>query len=77
MSILDYFDPLIFMISLCIGLAYTYYKTPTAQIIVKYPTPFNVNNVKYVDSTGTCYKYKIKESECPNDKSKIKQFVPQ
>ena len=77
MSILDYFDPLIFMVALCIGLAYTYYATPIPQIIIKYPTPFNVGKIKYVDKNGTCYKYKIKESECPTDQSQIKKFTPQ
>lgn len=77
MSFLKYIDPFVFLVSLCIGLIYTYYITPIPQIIIKFPTPFNVGKVVYTDSTGECYKYKIKESTCPFDKTKIKTFNPQ
>jgi|APCry1669189241_1035207.scaffolds.fasta_scaffold142143_1 hypothetical protein len=77
LSIFDYFDPLIFMVALCVGLIYTYVVTPHPQVIIKYPTPFNLNQIKYEDSAGTCYQYRIKETSCPTDQSAIKRFVPQ
>ena len=77
MAITDYIDPLIFLVSLCIGLAYTYYITPQPQMIIKYPTPFNAGKIKYTDKTGTCYKYKIRSSSCPLNTDLIKTFNPQ
>ena len=77
MFIFEYIDPLVFLITLCIGLIYTYYVTPYPQLIVKYPTPFNSGKVIYTDNSGSCYKYKIKKTNCPIDQNKIKHFSPQ
>jgi len=70
----DYIDPLIFLISLCIGLFYTYITTPYPQVVIKYPTPFNVGKITYVDKNNVCYKYQIEKVSCPTDKSKIKTY---
>lgn len=72
--IFDYIDPLYFLIALCIGLFYTYITAPNPQIVIKYPTPFNAGKVTYVDQNDVCYKYQIKKVQCPNDKTKIKQY---
>ncbi len=74
MFLLDYIDPLIFLIALCIGLFYTYITTPYPQVIIKYPTPFNAGKITYVDKNNVCYKYHIKKVTCPADKSKIKNY---
>ena len=70
----DYIDPLVFLIALSAGLVYTYLSTPQPQIIIKYPTPFNVGKVKYVDDSGVCYRYKMNKVMCPNDKTKIQTY---
>lgn len=80
--ITDYIDPLVFLIALCVGLFYTYLATPSPTIVIKYPTPDNAGKITYVDDAGVCYKYHVKEVNCPTDKSKIKvvpvqEFVPQ
>jgi len=72
--VLDYIDPLIFLISLCVGLFYTYITTPYPQIVIKYPTPYNVGKITYIDKNNVCYKYQIKQVTCPKDKSKIKTY---
>lgn len=72
--IFDYIDPLIFLISLCIGLFYTYIITPTPEIIIKYPTPFNAGKITYVDKNNVCYKYRVEKVKCPIDKSQIKNY---
>lgn len=74
MFLLDYIDPLYFLIALCLGLLYTYVSAPVPQVIIKYPTPFNAGKVTYVDQNDVCYKYQIKKVSCPNDKSKIKHY---
>ena len=77
MRILDYIDPLAFLIALCVGLFYTYITAPQPQIVIKYPTPFNVEQTTYVDQNDVCYKYQIKKTECPRNKSLIKRYEPQ
>lgn len=71
-NIIKCIDPFVFLISLFIGLMYTYITTPPPRIVIKYPTPFNIKDTVYVDENNVCYKYMIKEVECPSDKSKIK-----
>ncbi len=70
----DYIDPFVFLLSLCIGLFYTYITTPYPQLIIKYPTPFNAGKITYVDNNNVCYKYQIEQVNCPEDKSKIKKY---
>ena len=71
---LDFIDTFWFLLALFIGLAYTYMYTAPPRVVIKYPTPFNVKDTVYVDENNVCYKYKIKEVECPKDKSKITYF---
>ena len=76
MNFFDFIDPLVFMIAICIGLAYTYATSPPPVVLIKYPTPFNINDTIYQDNAGLCYKYKIKEVQCPIDKDKITYVKP-
>lgn len=76
LSIFDYIDPFFFLVALFIGLAYTYLFTSPPRMVIKYPTPFNIKDTVYVDENNVCYKYKIKEVECPKDKSNITHIVP-
>jgi hypothetical protein len=70
----DYIDPLIFLISLCVGLFYTYVTVPYPQVVIKYPTPFNAGKITYVDKNNVCYKYQIEQVNCPLNKSQIKTY---
>jgi len=74
MFLLDYIDPLYFLIALCVGLLYTYISAPIPKIVIKYPTPFNAGKITYADQNGVCYKYSIQEVQCPSDLSKIKTY---
>jgi len=74
MFLLDYIDPFIFLVALCVGLFYTYLSTPYPKIVIKYPTPFNAGKVTYVDDADVCYKYSVREVDCPEDKSTIKEL---
>jgi hypothetical protein len=71
MIIIDAIDPFIFFISLSIGLFFAYVTAKTPRIVFKYPTPYNADKIIYTDTVGTCYKYKVKQTECPKDISKI------
>jgi len=75
-AIFDFIDPFIFLLALFVGLAYTYATTPPPRVVIKYPTPFNVRDTVYQDVNGVCYKYKIREVECPSDRTKITYVNP-
>jgi hypothetical protein len=77
MFITEYINIYIFLVSLCIGLLYTYFITPEPLVVVKYPTPFNVGNVIYTDNTGTCYRYNIERTKCNELGKKVRIFKPQ
>ena len=74
MSLTDYIDPLYFLLALCLGLFYTYITAPKPRIVIKYPTPFNVGKVTYVDQNNVCYKYAIEQVQCPDKVEKIKAY---
>ena len=76
MYIINNIIPLYFFISLFIGFLIVYSSTPPPKVIIKYPTPENVNTLVYKDSSDNCFKYEVKEVQCPEDNSKISK-IPQ
>ena len=68
---LSYINIKWFLISFGLGLLLVYCLTPTPEIIVKYPTPENANELVFKDDTKNCYKFNTKEVNCPTDKTKI------
>jgi hypothetical protein len=72
--LLDFIDPFYFVVALAVGLLYTYLASPVPELIIKYPTPHNAGKITYKDDAGVCYKYKVKESQCPSDPNKIKEM---
>ena len=67
------FNYLAFIIAFGVGILYVYLSAPKPKIIIKYPTPYNVNKVVYKNENDICYKYNAEEIMC-NDKA-IKQPV--
>jgi hypothetical protein len=67
----------IFLISLTIGLFYTYLTAPRPNVIYVYPTPENIGQIQYKDESGTCFGFDAVEVSCPADKSKIRSFPMQ
>lgn len=63
---------LYFIIAFSVGLFACYVMTPTPQVVVKFPSPFNAGKVTYKDKADTCYTYRADSVECPIDKSLIK-----
>ena len=51
----------IFMITLGIGFFFIYVLQPKPNIVIRYPTPENLENIIYTDDSGLCYKYEAKE----------------
>lgn len=60
-----------FLFSLALGLLIAYCTSPKPEVILKYPTPENSDNLIFKDDVENCYKFNVNEVNCPNDKSKI------
>jgi len=69
---LQYINIKVFLVSLAAGLLFVYLSNPDPTIIYVYPTPDNVDKIKYKDKAGNCFKFEATETICPTDKSKIK-----
>jgi hypothetical protein len=68
MSILSNIDTFWFLTSLCVGLLLVYCTTPTPDIIIKYPTPFNAHKLVFEDDVNNCYRFHTHEVSCPRAK---------
>ena len=77
MFLIDKIDPLVFLLSLCVGLFLTYIFSPTPDVIIKYPTPENTNKLIFKDNADNCYKFTSNQVTCPSDISKIKEIPVQ
>jgi hypothetical protein len=73
MLFLNKIIPFYFLISLFIGLFFTYTLTPTPDVIIKYPTPEDKDTI-YRDDVDNCFKFISEEINCPNNKSEIKEI---
>lgn len=62
-----YINPYVFLISLALGLFYTYITKPETEYIIKYPTPYNAGNILYKDKAGICYRYYLENINCINN----------
>jgi len=67
-------NPIVFFLSLCVGLFICYITTPSPDIIYKYPTPENLKLLTYIDEASNCYKYSAKKIPCPKNEKDIKEF---
>ena len=70
----SFFDPIVFIVSLCLGIFFVYLITPLPKVIVKYPTPENSGRVIYKDEAHNCFKIISKEVNCPKNKKEIKSI---
>jgi hypothetical protein len=77
MSILKYIRIPVFIVSLAIGILFVYLSNPDKRKIFVYPSPDNVNNVQYKDSTGTCFEFKQTKTKCPENEKDISKVPAQ
>ena len=54
-------DLCVFIIALGIGFFFVYVFQPKPNIIIKYPTPENLDDIIYTDDSGLRYKYELEE----------------
>tara|TARA_X000000950_G_C13803706_1_gene614670 strand:+ start:888 stop:1082 length:195 start_codon:yes stop_codon:yes gene_type:complete len=57
----------IFSLSLFLGLFLVYVCAPRPEVIIKYPTMKNYNQLKYIDEGNRCYRYIPKNIKCPKN----------
>ncbi len=62
-----------FIAAFCIGIILVNIIKPKPEIIMKFPTKYNIDSTVYEDKSGNCFKYTAEEKECPSDKSLIKE----
>ena len=72
MLFLNKIIPIYFLLSLFIGLFFTYTLTPTPDVIIKYPTPEDTETI-YKDDVDNCFKFISKEINCPRN-NEIKEI---
>jgi hypothetical protein len=77
MFLIDKIDPLIFFLSLFLGLFLTYSLSPTPDVIVKYPTPENCSKLIFKDDADNCFKFISSKVKCPDKKGQIKTIPVQ
>ena len=63
-----------FIVSLAIGLFFTYLSRPNMNTIYVYPTPENINKILYKDKADQCFQFQSQEINCPSDPSLIKNY---
>jgi hypothetical protein len=64
--------PLYFFAAFAIGMLVVYLTKPRPELIVKFPTPQNAENIIYKTDDDTCFKFMASKESCPTDKALIK-----
>jgi len=64
---MKYVNVPIFMVSLALGLLFTYLLGEDLKTVYVYPTPDNVGKIQYKDTNDTCFVYEAHEKECPSN----------
>lgn len=61
-----------FLLSFAIGIFVVYVITPPPEVVIKFPSPYNVGKVVYKDKANSCYEYTAEKVSCTADKSLVK-----
>lgn len=64
----------VFLIALSIGLVFMYMTPASMTRVVVYPTPDNKDDFLYGDSANNCFQFEQIETQCPSDRSLIKEI---
>lgn len=67
----------VFIVTLAIGIFFVYLTSPNQKNIYVYPTPENINQFLWKDSTGTCFGWESIQVNKPSDSKKIKTIPVQ
>ena len=67
----NYILPHYFFGAFLLGVLFTLMTTPERTVIVKHPTPFNLDTVTYKDRLANCYRYSATKLQCPASTSAV------
>lgn len=70
--ILNKLSPFYFILAFSIGLFFAYITHPAPEVVLKFPSPTNVDTVTYKDKNGQCYKYKADKVACSIKDTQVK-----
>tara|TARA_B110000261_G_scaffold161343_2_gene202600 strand:+ start:936 stop:1175 length:240 start_codon:yes stop_codon:yes gene_type:complete len=56
-----------FIVSFCLGIFYVYISSPTPNIVMKFPSPYNTGKVIYKNKAEECYKYNHEKVDCDSN----------
>jgi hypothetical protein len=62
----------LYLASFAVGLAIMMLTVPKPRVVVKFPSPDNVDTHVYKGSDNTCYKIAADEEECPSDGKQVR-----
>jgi hypothetical protein len=61
----------LFVASFVVGMVLVCMSPIEHKTVFVYPTPFNVKNLQYKDSSGQCFRFSSEEVECTGNAQKI------
>ena len=67
----------VLILSLSLGLFFSYIIKPHMDVIYVYPTPENIDKIQYEDNSGTCFSFSSEEVDCPSNQAKIRHYPVQ
>ena len=73
MKVFGYIRPLYFFAALAVGLLFCYLFTPAPHVVIKFPNPYNSDELVFSDDTQTCYKYNAEQVTCPTDPALVRE----
>lgn len=78
MNLSNFINIRIFIISFAIGIFAVYINcNAEKRKIIVYPTPDNIDQIQYKDDSGTCFKFKQTQVNCPVDTKDISKILAQ
>ena len=78
MKLTQFINIPIFIISLLIGILGVYIMNNSdKRKITIFPTPDNIDDILYRDKSGTCFKFKQTQVNCPINQEEISKFHAQ
>ena len=64
--------PLWFFAAFAVGLLVCYLVTPPPEVVVRFPSPFNADQIVYRDKSDGCFKIGAEQVPCPRDKAAVR-----
>ena len=70
----NYFEWMPFFAGLVFGIFLLFFLRYEKMTLYKYPHPNTIEKLVYRDQNGACYKYNVKEVNCDENESTLKEY---